>query len=879
VSQYSLSAALPAYIEAMAGERLAAARIAALFNVARPAYYATVANAAILIAVLWGAMPSTLLLAWFGILTALTLGRLWLHRRYMRGAMGPASSSGAERWESQFALGALAAGALWTFPPAVFFPQSEPLLQMAVIFVVGGNIIGAAGVYAPSPAAFYGFSALPLAAVIVQLALQPGRTYQLLALMVLVFAVVMVRVYHDIHRSIVRTLRTQIENDELMARLAQSESQLRDAIQSFPEGIAIYDTGDRLVVCNEAYARVYGAGRGAAELAGTPYAEIARNAFDAEIVAPEYSGRRAEWIEERLARRAGGAGPVRYYQTRDGRSMQGLFVRSRNGGVVSAFIDVTDLRGAQDALGMVLEEETLLLDTLPVGVAFLSGGLIVRCNRRLEQMLGYGPGELNRKAARALHGEERFWQADRELAITTRQGGELWCRISSRDVDGGGSTQSWAIVAFSDISEAHDSALALQKSEALFRNLVETSNDLVWSIDAAGRWTYLSPAAARRIYGYRPVDLFGRELRQVTAPELRERDLAVFRRVLDGETVFDFETRHVRGDGSPVDLSFNAVPLRDAAGVVAGATGTARDITRDKAAAAALYESVEKLRLAVEAADLAYWEWDRETGSMHFGRAPQPGANTPRMPFADYLLRVHEDDRERVREASLATQRQGDPYELEFRVVDGDGRVHWMHSRGKAIADRGGQVHRVIGVSQDITERKRREDEARFLAHHDTLTGLPNRRLLDDRLTQALFLAQRRDKGVAVMLIDLDRFKQVNDELGHRAGDTVLREAAHRLAACVRKADTVARHGGDEFVVVIPDLQSAAECQVVAEKILRALEAPFAVDGREFSIGASIGITLFPGDAGDGESLLRNADVAMYRAKQREGNNFRFYAR
>ena len=185
----------------------------------------------------------------------------------------------------------------------------------------------------------------------------------------------------------------------------------------------------------------------------------------------------------------------------------------------------------------------------------------------------------------------------------------------------------------------------------------------------------------------------------------------------------------------------------------------------------------------------------------------------------------------------------------------------------------------MIGVSQDITERKRQEEEARFLAYHDTLTGLPNRRLLDDRLRQALFLAQRRDTRVALMVVDLDRFKQVNDALGHRAGDSVLREAAHRIVGCLRKADTLARHGGDEFVVVIPDVKIDADCQIVAEKILRAREPEFRVDGRDFSIGASIGVSLFPSDAGDGEALLRNADAAMYRAKQLGRNNYRFYGR
>jgi diguanylate cyclase (GGDEF)-like protein/PAS domain S-box-containing protein len=435
-----------------------------------------------------------------------------------------------------------------------------------------------------------------------------------------------------------------------------------------------------------------------------------------------------------------------------------------------------------------------------------------------------------------------------------------------------------AILAVSDMHDRLAAERALRHSEAMYRNLVETSNDLIWSVDAGLRWSYLNPGAAQRIYGRAPEELQGRELREVFAQELRERDLAVFRRVLAGEPVFDYETRHTRRDGAHVDLVFNALPLRDAAGAIVGATGTARDVSREKSAAAALHENVERLRLAVDTADLQYWEWDRETDSMRFGRGPQAASqDAPRMAFGDYLYRVHEEDRERLRDASLATQRSGEPYELEFRVVDRSGRVRWMHARGKAISGRQGEITRVIGVSQDVTERKRQEEEARFLAYHDTLTGLPNRRLLDDRLRQALFLAQRRDEKVAVMMIDLDRFKQVNDALGHRAGDAVLVEAAQRITACVRKADTLARHGGDEFVVAMAGVRAADDCRVVADKILRALEARFAVEGREFAIGASIGVSLFPADAGDADALLRNADVAMYRAKQQGRNACLFY--
>lgn len=397
-----------------------------------------------------------------------------------------------------------------------------------------------------------------------------------------------------------------------------------------------------------------------------------------------------------------------------------------------------------------------------------------------------------------------------------------------------------------------------------YRNLVETSSELFWSLDEAGRWTYLNAVGARRIYGREAAVMIGRPHSEVVAQELAERDEAIFRRVLAGESVFDYETRHRRNDGSYVDLSMNAIPLRGAQGRVVGATGTARDITEYKRAAAALHESVEKLRLAVEAADLRYWEWDAASGALQ-------------APPLEHDDRVYAEDRERCQQAWREAVARGEPYEAEYRVDTPQGEIEWFFSRAVPVLDGGGKLRRMIGVSQDITARKRREEAVQFLAYHDSLTGLPNRRLLDDRLRQSLYAAERRERRLAVMLLDLDGFKRVNDSLGHRAGDAVLREVAARLASCMRKADTVARQGGDEFAIVLSDVESQGDCRIVAEKILRALEKDFRVDGESFSIGASMGIALFPADAGDSDALLRNADAAMYRAKQLGRNQYCFY--
>jgi diguanylate cyclase (GGDEF)-like protein len=216
----------------------------------------------------------------------------------------------------------------------------------------------------------------------------------------------------------------------------------------------------------------------------------------------------------------------------------------------------------------------------------------------------------------------------------------------------------------------------------------------------------------------------------------------------------------------------------------------------------------------------------------------------------------------------LAAAAPGDA--AEFQSADG----RWLRRTLRRL-EGGGSVELIA----DVTELRRVEQASRFLAYHDQLTGLPNRRLLDERLRQAIRMAERRDRMVAALMIHLDDFRQVNDALGHGAGDTVLREAAERLSGCVRRADTLARAGADEFALVVCDLKEGADCRVVAEKVLQAFQPEFRIAGRRLRLATSIGISLFPSDGADGEALLRNADAATYRAKQLGRNQIRFFAR
>jgi diguanylate cyclase (GGDEF)-like protein len=206
------------------------------------------------------------------------------------------------------------------------------------------------------------------------------------------------------------------------------------------------------------------------------------------------------------------------------------------------------------------------------------------------------------------------------------------------------------------------------------------------------------------------------------------------------------------------------------------------------------------------------------------------------------------------------------PADGEFQSADG----RWLRRSVRPLPDGGG-----VELVADVTELRRAEQAARFLAYHDALTGLPNRRLFDDRLRQAIRLAQRRDRMVATLLVRIDN----RDALGQGEGEDVLRDAAQRLAACLRKADTLARAGADEFAVVICDLKDEADCRVVAQKLQQALAAEFRVGNRRLRLATSIGVSLFPADGADGEALLRNADAAMYRARQLGRNQLHFFGR
>jgi len=251
-----------------------------------------------------------------------------------------------------------------------------------------------------------------------------------------------------------------------------------------------------------------------------------------------------------------------------------------------------------------------------------------------------------------------------------------------------------------------------------------------------------------------------------------------------------------------------------------------------------------------------------------------PGSLVGQTPFDT----IHPKDVDRARESFAALVRGENPAPIELRFRHADGSWIWLEALGNNLLEHPG-IRGIVLTSRDVTERKRAEERARYLANYDVLTGLPNRFLMQDRLLQACAQAQRNGLRVAVMHIDLDRFKVVNETLGHYVGDALLKQAADRIKKSAREGDTVARVGGDEFTVVLANVSGVQALSAFAEKVLSGLARPFPGEGQDVFVSASIGISLFPDDARSVDDLIKHADAAMFRAKATGRNNYQFFTR
>jgi len=318
-----------------------------------------------------------------------------------------------------------------------------------------------------------------------------------------------------------------------------------------------------------------------------------------------------------------------------------------------------------------------------------------------------------------------------------------------------------------------------------------------------------------------------------------------------------------------------------------------RYMLRAKRALDDLRGSEARLASAQRIARLGNWERQLKSGRMQWSEemyrifGVDPKAFKPDL--KTYLELLHPQDRDLVARATGDAVRREGPYSFDARFTGPDGEVRHVHEQAQVVFDDDGTALRLEGTTQDITERKKIEDQILFLAYYDGLTRLPNRALFMERLNQSLANAQRQGRTLAMLFLDLDRFKRINDTLGHSVGDRLLQAVSERLKKCLRSTDTIARGdplaqsdsvarlGGDEFIVTISDIARGEDAARIARRIIESMAEPFKLEEHEVFVTGSIGISLFPHDGADVETLLKNADSAMYHAKDAGRGNYQFY--
>ncbi|NMG14738.1 EAL domain-containing protein [Aromatoleum bremense] len=425
-----------------------------------------------------------------------------------------------------------------------------------------------------------------------------------------------------------------------------------------------------------------------------------------------------------------------------------------------------------------------------------------------------------------------------------------------------------------------EAADRLTESEERFRAISGSAQDAIIMIDAAGRIGYWNPAA-ERIFGFTAAEAIGQEVHVLLAGEdggdTARRALTAFRAQGEGPVVgklLELTARRRDGSAFPVELSVSALQLHGEWHAV----GVVRDISYRRESEEALLlrdRAIESSGdgIMISSAELHDYPFtyvnpafERITG---FSAAEAVGHNG-RFLLGKDMQQVGLD------EIRLAL-REGRDGRAELRNYRKDGSQFWIELSVSPVRNRVGQVTHFVSVMHEVTERKRYEEELEHLANHDELTGLPNRNLLADRLDQAIAQAARDGSEVAVLAVDLDNFRLVNDGLGHTCADQVLHAMGVRLLSCVREGDTAARMGSDEFVLVLPGVGADEAAYVVQQRIQVETTRPLDVDGQELVVSCSIGISLYPRDGGDRHTLMRNADAAMHAMKAAGRNGFRFF--
>ena len=563
----------------------------------------------------------------------------------------------------------------------------------------------------------------------------------------------------------------------------------------------------------------------------------------------------------------------------------------------------------EDMLGdmqVKFKELAEILEQMPVGVAIaeVPSGKLLFHNREAVRLLGhpmrpvddlagyasYGATTRRRPALPAGRISDRARGAGQAVGpqemLYRRGDGTHTCFLVNAGLvkDSAGHTVK-AVSTFFDVSEQRHAQQALAQTQARLIDALSGGDLLLWDLDIQANCLQLT-GETLVLLGY-PPDALPRDLNGwvvLIHPEDRAAFSDALARLLAGETAgLDLEYRVQKPDGHwKWLLTRGKAKHFDDTGNVLNVAGSHLDISVRKATASRLKEAEDKLVLAARIAELGFWEWNLQTGEVYFsaewkrhlGYQEHELANR----FDEWQSRLHPADHDRVIAylRNYVRQPSGE-YHIEFRIRHRDGSYRWIAVRGQLVRDDKGQPLRLNGTHLDITEHKEREEQVRTLAQHDRLTGLPNRALVLELAEAWLSAAQRSGKQFAVMFIDLDDFKPINDTYGHHIGDEVLKEVAQRLRSSFRSHDLIGRLGGDEFLVIVTQLENALGATHAAAHVQQQLAMPYRIGDLELRTSSSIGISLYPEHGADINTLVRHADSAMYDAKQGGKGSYRLY--
>jgi diguanylate cyclase (GGDEF)-like protein/PAS domain S-box-containing protein len=544
------------------------------------------------------------------------------------------------------------------------------------------------------------------------------------------------------------------------------------------------------------------------------------------------------------------------------------------------------------ALQRSADELTAILESASIGIVFTRDRIVLRCNRRAAEIFGYRAAEeLVGKPASIMHADEdsyaRFaidagallnagdsFHADCQLRKC--DGSLVWCSVYAKAVEPNRPDRGtvWMV---EDITDAKQAVLALQQSESLLDNTFSHMDQGISIVDGELNMLAVNrrfaelldfpPALCAPGANFSDFILYNAQRGDYGPGDVEEQ---VRSRVALARRFEPHQFERDRPDGSVIDICGRPIP---GGGFVTIYT----DVTKRMRAERALRESEARFRSLTELSSDWFWEQDAELrftrmeGQHITGDGPSFDSDMGKT-FGELGFEVSGDAA-----AHNALLQQHQPFrEAVLRCTCADGTARLIRVSGEPLRDAHGGFSGYRGVGRDITREKLAEERIQHLATHDGLTGLANRVLFHEMLGLAVRSARRNERRLAVLFIDLDHFKAINDTLGHDAGDLVLTEFASRLNQCLRGTDVVARLGGDEFVVLIQDVGDAQQVAVVAHKILAAASEPVPFNGHDCCVSASIGICMVPAGAWDEQSIMKNADSAMYAAKEKGKNNFQF---